>query len=242
MSSSTAQEAPSAPPEGPTEGDGPSRLDSARELLGRVPGAVWIAGIALLFILLQHHPYPSYDYAFALSTGQDIWNSRDLGYSIEGVQTPLPHPLTIVISMFAAALGAVTSDPVATWTMALISVAAYSRYIRSSMLEVMNQDYVRTARAKGLHGRAVIVRHGLRNAALPIITVIGLDIPLLLGGAVVTERIFAWPGTGRLFLDHVSRADVTVVMGILMMIAVAVIVFQLLVDITYAWLDPRIRY
>jgi peptide/nickel transport system permease protein len=127
-------------------------------------------------------------------------------------------------------------------SLALISIAAYSRYIRSSMLEVMSQDYVRTARAKGLRGQAVIVRHALRNASLPIITVIGLDIPLLLGGAVVTERIFAWPGTGRLFLDHVGRSDVSVVMGILMLIAVTVIVFQLLIDLTYAWLDPRIRY
>jgi peptide/nickel transport system permease protein len=128
------------------------------------------------------------------------------------------------------------------FSLALISIAAYSRYIRSSMLETMSQDYIRTARSKGLHGRAVIVRHALRNASLPIVTVIGLDIPLLLGGAVVTERIFAWPGMGRLFIDHVGRSDVAVVMGILMIIAVAVVVFQLLADLTYAWLDPRIRY
>jgi len=127
-------------------------------------------------------------------------------------------------------------------TIALISLAAYSRYIRSTMLEVMNQDYVRTARSKGLPRFDVVYVHALKNAALPLVTLIGLDLPLLLGGAVVTERIFAWPGMGRLFLDHVARSDTPVVMGILMLIAVAVIVFQIITDITYAWLDPRIRY
>jgi peptide/nickel transport system permease protein len=127
-------------------------------------------------------------------------------------------------------------------TIALISLAAYSRYIRSTMLEVMNQDYVRTARSKGIPRFDVVYIHALKNAALPLVTLIGLDLPLLLGGAVVTERIFAWPGMGRLFLDHVARSDTPVVMGILMLIAVAVIVFQIITDITYAWLDPRIRY
>lgn len=127
-------------------------------------------------------------------------------------------------------------------SISLISFAAYSRYIRSTMLEVMNQDYIRTARAKGLPRREVVFIHALKNASLPIVTVVGLDLPLLLGGAVVTERIFAWPGMGRLFLDHVDRADLPVIMGILMLIAVAVVVFQILTDIVYAWLDPRIRY
>jgi peptide/nickel transport system permease protein len=84
--------------------------------------------------------------------------------------------------------------------------------------------------------------HALKNASLPIVTLVGIDLPFLLGGAVVTERIFAWPGMGRLFLDHLSRADVSVVMGIMMLVAVAVVVFQILTDIVYAWLDPRIRY
>ena len=128
------------------------------------------------------------------------------------------------------------------FSIAFISFAAYSRYIRSTMLEVLNQDYIRTARSKGLHRSEIIFVHALKNAALPIVTVVGLDLPLLLGGAVVTERIFAWPGMGRLFLDHVSRGDTPVVMGILMLIAVAVVTFQLITDITYAWLDPRIRY
>jgi peptide/nickel transport system permease protein len=127
-------------------------------------------------------------------------------------------------------------------TLSFIYFAAYSRYIRSSMLDVMSQDYVRTAKSKGLPRRQVTYGHALKNAALPLVTVIGLDLPFLLGGAIVTESIFAWPGMGRLFYDHVSRSDTPVVMGILMMIAVAVIIFQIITDIAYAWLDPRIRF
>ncbi len=127
-------------------------------------------------------------------------------------------------------------------SMSIVSLASYSRYIRSTMLDVLNQDYIRTARSKGLPRRSVIFVHALKNASLPIATIVGLDLPFLLGGAVVTERIFAWPGMGRLFLDHVQRADTPVVMGILMLVAVAVIVFQIITDVVYAWLDPRIRY
>jgi peptide/nickel transport system permease protein len=127
-------------------------------------------------------------------------------------------------------------------TIAITSFAANSRYVRSTMLEAMSQDYIRTAKSKGVPRRSIVFIHALKNASLPIITVVGLDLPFLLGGAVVTERIFAWPGMGRLFLDHVSRADTPVVMGILMLIAFAVITFQIITDIVYAWLDPRIRY
>lgn len=127
-------------------------------------------------------------------------------------------------------------------TIAFISFAGYSRYIRSAMLEVISQDFIRTARAKGLGSRYILYVHALKNAALPIVTLIGLNLPFLLAGAVVTESIFAWPGMGRLFLDHLGRSDTPVVMGILLLTAVAVIIFQLLTDITYALLDPRIRY
>lgn len=128
------------------------------------------------------------------------------------------------------------------FTIALTSFSAYSRYVRSTMLEATSQDYIRTARAKGLPRNQVVFIHALKNASLPIVTVVGLDLPFLLGGALVTERIFAWPGMGRLFIDHVSRGDTPVVMGIMMLIAAAVIIFQILTDIVYAWLDPRIRY
>lgn len=128
------------------------------------------------------------------------------------------------------------------FAIAFIDVAHYSRYVRSAMLEVMSQDYIRTAKAKGLRRVTIIVVHALRNASLPIITLVGLDLPFLLAGAVVTERIFAWPGMGRLFLDHLERSDGAVVMGIVILLAVAVILSQILTDIVYAVFDPRIRY
>jgi peptide/nickel transport system permease protein len=156
-------------------------------------------------------------------------------------------PYLPTVGMFDPQVGKSTSQvllhlvlPVT--SIAVVSIAGYSRFVRATMLEVLGEDYVRTARAKGLHRRTIIFLHALKNASLPLVTIVGLDIPLLLGGAVVTERIFAWPGTGRLFLDHVSRGDTPVIMGILMIISVAVVLFQLITDVTYAWLDPRIRY
>ncbi len=126
-------------------------------------------------------------------------------------------------------------------TIVIISTAGYSRFVRSSVLEVLSQDYVRTARAKGMASFAVVMRHALPNASLPFITLIGLDIPFFLAGAVVTERIFAWPGMGRLFIDHTERADFPMLMGILMLIAITVIIFQIITDIVYSFVDPRIR-
>ncbi len=126
-------------------------------------------------------------------------------------------------------------------TLAVISTAGYSRFVRSSVLEVLGQDYVRTARAKGLRAMRVVFRHALPNAALPFITIIGLDIPFLMAGAVVTERIFAWPGMGRLFIDHTERADFPMLMGILMLLSIAVVIFQIITDIVYSFVDPRIR-
>jgi peptide/nickel transport system permease protein len=123
-----------------------------------------------------------------------------------------------------------------------LSIAKYVRFARSAMLEVINQDYIRTAKAKGLRLRYIISNHAFKNAALPIITLIGLDLPLLLAGAAVTEQIFAWPGMGRLYLDHVREFDVPVVMGIIVFVSVAVVIFQIITDLTYAALDPRIRF
>lgn len=123
----------------------------------------------------------------------------------------------------------------------LISIATYSRYIRANMLEVISQDYIRTAYAKGLKSRYVVMVHALKNAALPLVTLIGLDLPFLLAGAVVTESIFAWPGMGRLFYDHTTRSDFPVLMGIMMIIAVMVVLFQIITDVVYTFLDPRIR-
>ena len=123
----------------------------------------------------------------------------------------------------------------------LVQVALWSRYMRSSMLETINQDYIRTARAKGAPERVVLVRHAMRNALLPMITIAGLQLPLLLSGALVTETVFTWPGMGRLFLDSLSYRDYPVVMGLLMLSAVMVLVGNLLADLLYAVADPRIR-
>jgi peptide/nickel transport system permease protein len=122
-----------------------------------------------------------------------------------------------------------------------VTVAIWSRYMRSSMLEVTNQDFVRTAIAKGLPRRVVIVRHALRNALLPMITLAGLQLPTLLGGALVTETVFTWPGMGRLFLDSIGYRDYPVVMGLLMFTALLVLIGNLAADLLYAVYDPRIR-
>jgi peptide/nickel transport system permease protein len=125
--------------------------------------------------------------------------------------------------------------------LALVEIAVWSRYMRASMLDEIGQDYVRTARAKGLPRLVVLFRHTLRNALLPMITLAGLELPSLLGGALVTETVFTWPGMGRLFLDSLSYRDYPVVMGLLMFSALLVLIGNLLADIFCALADPRIR-
>lgn len=120
-------------------------------------------------------------------------------------------------------------------------IAGLSRYSRSSMLEVLRQDYIRTARAKGLPEKAVIFRHGLRNALLPVVTILGLSIPGLIGGSVIFETIFAIPGMGQLYYSSAMARDYPVVMGMLVIIAVLTLLGNLIADITYALIDPRIR-
>lgn len=128
-----------------------------------------------------------------------------------------------------------------TLALMLISVATYTRYSRASMLEVLNQDYIRTARAKGLTERTVVVRHGFRNAMIPLATIVAFDIGGLLGGAVVTETVFEWNAMGRMFIDGLRSLDPNPVMAFFVVIALFAIVFNLLADVTYAVLDPRIR-
>ncbi len=127
-------------------------------------------------------------------------------------------------------------------TLSTVPLAIIARMTRSSLLEVLRADYVRTARAKGLAERQVVVRHALRNAAIPIVTVIGLNVGSLLGGAILTETIFAWPGVGRLVVDAIFARDYPVVQGAVLVIAVVFVLVNLVVDISYAYLDPRIRY
>ncbi len=117
-----------------------------------------------------------------------------------------------------------------------------ARYMRSSMAQVLVQDYIRVAHAKGLHAWTVLTRHAMRNALIPVLTVIGLMMPTLVGGAAITETIFAWPGMGRLAVDAAFRRDFPMIMGITVFFSAVVLLSNLVVDLAYAWLDPRIRY
>jgi len=127
-------------------------------------------------------------------------------------------------------------------TLVLVNIAADSRFVRASMLEALNQDYVRTAKAKGLPGRTVVGKHALRNAMLPVVTNVGLELPFLVSGAIVTETIFSWPGMGRLFIDAVGERDYYVLMGLILIASFAILAANLLADVLYAIVDPRIRY
>jgi peptide/nickel transport system permease protein len=125
---------------------------------------------------------------------------------------------------------------------ALISIAQYSRFQRASMLEVMHSDYLRTAKAKGLPRRRVIVKHALRNAMIPIVTLVSIDIAFIIGGAIITESIFGWPGVGRLYIAAINAVDYPVVMAVVVSIGIAVVVMNIFADILYGVLDPRVRY
>ena len=127
-------------------------------------------------------------------------------------------------------------------TLAIGTVASWSRYIRAAMLEIIGLDFIRTARAKGLGKWQVVLRHALRNALIPFVTVVALDIPYYLTGAVLTERVFSWPGLGRLFFESLTARDYPVLMGLLAYSAVLIVVFNLIADLLYALLDPRIKY
>jgi len=127
-------------------------------------------------------------------------------------------------------------------TLGANSTAIIARMTRSSMLEVIRLDYIRTARAKGLAEKVVIMRHALKNALIPVVTVIGLQTGTLLGGAVLTEIVFAWPGIGRLLVEAILSRDYPVVQGVVLLVATTFILINLIVDIIYSYLDPRIRY
>ncbi|MDR5695684.1 MAG: ABC transporter permease [Armatimonadota bacterium] len=153
------------------------------------------------------------------------------GFATPGVPEGLPFYLDRIRYMILP-----------TVVLSLLQMAALTRYTRSSMLEVIRQDYVRTARSKGLPERVVINKHALRNALIPIVTILALSIPALFAGAPLTETVFAWPGIGRLLVEAVLGADFAVAQAIIVFLALLVIVFNLLADIAYALLDPRIRY
>jgi peptide/nickel transport system permease protein len=124
----------------------------------------------------------------------------------------------------------------------ILGTAAWSRYMRSSMLDVLHQDYVRTARAKGLPRRKVLYKHALRNALIPIVTLLGLSIPTLIAGAAITETIFTWPGVGSMYIESVGNKDYPTIMAVAMLTGTFVIIGNLLADVLYGLVDPRIKY
>jgi peptide/nickel transport system permease protein len=127
-------------------------------------------------------------------------------------------------------------------SIAAISMAGYSRFQRASMLEVMHSDYLRTAKAKGLPRRTIIVKHALRNAMIPIVTLVSLDIATMIGGAIITESIFGWPGVGRLYIGAINAVDYPTIMAVVLAIGAGVVVMNIVADILYGVLDPRVRY
>jgi peptide/nickel transport system permease protein len=127
-------------------------------------------------------------------------------------------------------------------SLSTLIAAKYARFLRTSMLEVIHQDYIRTAAAKGLHEKIVVYKHAFRNAAIPLVTIVAIDLPVLFAGALFTETIYSWPGMGRLFVNSSLRFDYPIVMGIVTVIAFLVVICNLLADMVYAMLDPRITY
>lgn len=170
--------------------------------------------------------------------------------ALAGVSIPVFWSGLLLMLFFALQLGWLPASGFGTWRHLVLPAAAIgfassaiiARVTRSSMIEVLRSDYVRTARAKGLNERRVNLRHALRNAMLPIVTVIGLQFGGLLGGSVLTETVFAWPGIGRLVVDSIRAQDGPLVQGTVLFIAVVFIIMNLLVDLSYAFLNPRIRY
>jgi peptide/nickel transport system permease protein len=181
-----------------------------------------------------------------------VWDWLVMIFSLSGISMPVFWLGMMLVLVFASGLGWLpvggygrTGDLrhllLPALSLAAISVGYIARMMRSSMLEVIGKDYIRTARAKGLSRKAVVLRHALRNAFIPVITVIGIDFAALLGGAVATETVFAWPGLGRAVVDAIRVRDLPVVEGCVIFFAFIFVVINLLVDLSYAWFDPRIR-
>jgi peptide/nickel transport system permease protein len=170
--------------------------------------------------------------------------------SLFGISTPVFWLALLLMYFFSIRLGILPTSGNDTWRhyimptfcLAVFSVAFITRMTRSSLLELLGEDFVRTARAKGLTEYRVLSTHVVRNALIPIITIVGLRFGYMLGGAVITETIFAWPGMGRLLVTAVEQRDIPIVQGVLLVFATAFVVVNLSVDVIYGFVDPRIRY
>lgn len=218
-----------------------------RSVLERFPATARLAGAALAVALLLGIPTG----IVAALRQNTVLDALSIMIATVGVSMPSFWLGLLMIYLLAVQLRWVPPSgygpaipylimPALTLGIGLSAVIA--RLTRSSMLEVLRQDFVRTARAKGLAEPRVILHHALRNAAIPIVTVIGVQLSGLLSGAVITERVFSWPGVGRLLVDSISVRDLPMAQGCVLLIAAIFIGLNLLVDLSYAWFDPRIRY
>jgi ABC-type dipeptide/oligopeptide/nickel transport system permease component len=179
-----------------------------------------------------------------------MWDHFASVVALLGISIPVFWLGLLLMYLFSIQLGVLPSAGNDTWrhyfmptvSLAVFSLAFIARMTRSSLLEVIRQDYVRTARAKGLPELLVVGRHALRNAMLPVAIVVGLRFGYMLGGALITEQVFAWPGLGRLMVTAVAQRDIPVVQGALLLFAFSFVVINLMVDLLYGFLDPQIRY
>lgn len=214
-------------------------------LAERLPATAELAAITLLLTLCLALPL---GVVAAVRRGT-WWDTGATGISLLGVSIPNFWLGPLLIMVFSLWLGwlpvsgrdAPASVILPALTLATGLVAVLSRMVRSAMLETLQEDYLRTARAKGLPGMRVIVRHALRNALLPVITLLGLQLGSLLAGAVITETVFSWPGIGLLTIESIQSRDYPVVQACVLLVSLVYIVVNLLTDLLYAWVDPRIR-
>jgi peptide/nickel transport system permease protein len=219
--------------------------DSMSLVLHRVPATIQLASTALLLSLLIGLPL-----GVIAALRANSWVDRSISvFSLMGQSTPSFWLGIVLILVFARGLQVLPSAGSGTWshlvlptiTLALPFLAILVRLTRSGLLEVVHEGYVQTARAKGLGEGIVILVHALRNALIPIVTVVGLQFGALLGGTVIVETVFAWPGVGRLLIDSIGRRDYGVVQASILLVATIFVFINLLVDLLYGFLDPRVR-
>lgn len=214
-------------------------------VLERMPATLQLAGAALVLSLLVSVPLA----ILAATHRGSILDRTGLLVSLVGQSFPTFWLAIMLILIFSEIWGILPPSGRGTWrhlVMPAVALAAYStaiitRLLRSSLIEVLQLDYIRTARGKGLSGTSVVFGHALRNAAIPTLTVVGLQVGALLGGAVITEEIFAYPGVGRLAIQAIANRDFTVVQAFVVFMAALIVAINLLVDLGYALLDPRLR-
>jgi peptide/nickel transport system permease protein len=221
------------------------RRPVAELLLERLPATGLLAAATLLVTLLLALPLG----IMAAVRSNTAWDSAAMGFSMLGVSIPNFWLGPLLILVFSLWLGwfpvsghsGFGSVVLPALTLGTGLTAVLSRMVRSSMLEVLGEDYIRTARAKGLAPHRVVLQHGLRNALLPVITLLGMQLGALLAGAVITETVFSWPGVGLLMIEAIQSRDYPVVQACVLLISLSYVVVNLLTDITYGWVDPRIR-